>query len=276
MAKKKGNGEGSIGFHKKSGLYMTRYTVQTPTGAKRKTIYGKTRREVAEKLARALADRVEGTVYDDENMTLGEYLDRWLKDCVRGSVRQLTFDRDSYLVQNHVKPALGRCRLKKLGPLDVQAFYRDKLDAGLSPSTVNKIHTVLHKALSQAVQWSLVPRNVSKAVKPPSPTPQAEMRPLSTKEARSLLEAARGERLEALYVLAVTTGMRRGELLGLKWSDLDLENATVSVWRTLTRADNGKGVALGEPKTRRAVALSAFRPTPSKPSRPTASTSWRR
>jgi integrase len=132
----------------------------------------------------------------------------------------------------------------------VQTLYRDRLDSGLSPATVNKIHTVLHKALSQAVRWSLIPHNVTDAAKAPTPTPE-EMRPLSPEEARRLLAAARGDRLEALYVLAVTTGMRRGELLGLKWSDVDLENATVSVRRTLMRTDNAKRIALGEPKTKK-------------------------
>jgi integrase len=245
---RRGNGEGSITRHKKSGLYMARYTIQTPTGPKRKTIYGKKREDVADKLAKALADRADGIVYDDENMTVGEFLNRWLKDCVRGTVRPSTFYRDSCLVRVHMKPALGHVKLKKLTALDVQGFYRDRLDTGLSASTVNKIHTVLHKALAQAVRWSLIPRNVTEVVKAPTPTPK-EMRPLSAQEARKLLEAAKDDRLETLYVLAVTTGMRQGELLGLKWSDVDLENASVSIRRTLTR-DGGR-VAIGEPKTKK-------------------------
>ncbi len=224
--------------------------MHTAKGPKRKTVYGKTRKEAGDKLAMLLSDRIEGIVYDDEGMTLGEFLDRWLKDCVRGSVRESTFDRDSYLINNHVKPALGRRKLKRLAPTDVQSFYRDTLDAGLSPSTVHKIHTVLHKALSQAMRWSLIPRNVTEAVKAPRPTAQV-MSPLSAKETRRLLEAARGDRLEALYVLAVTTGMRRGELLSLKWADVDLEGASVSIRRTLTRTDNGKRISLGEPKTKK-------------------------
>ena len=123
-------------------------------------------------------------------------------------------------------------------------------DAGLSPSTINKIHTVLDKALFQALRWNLIPRNVTEAVKPPRPVAE-EMRPLSSEGKRRLLNETRGDRLEVLYVLAVTTGMRRGELLGLKWSDINLENATVSVRRTLTRTDNGKRVTLGDPKTKR-------------------------
>jgi integrase len=105
--------------------------------------------------------------------------------------------------------------------MHLQRLYREKLDGGLSPSTVQKIHHVLHKALAQAVRWDLIARNPADAVKAPRPAPE-EMRPLSAEEARRLLDAAEGDRLEALYALAVTTGMRRGELLGLKWSDINL------------------------------------------------------
>jgi integrase len=196
----------------------------------------------------SLSDRIEGIVYDDENMTVGKYLDRWLKSVVRGSVRQSTYDRDAGLVNNHLRPALGGIELKKLSAAHVQGFYRDRLDAGLSPSTVHKMHAILHKALARAVAWQIVPRNATDAVEPPRPAPR-EMVPLSPAEARKLLDAAQGDRLEALYVLAVTTGMRQGELLALKWQDVDLENATASVKRTLTRT--GGRYALGEPKTKK-------------------------
>jgi len=247
---KRGNGEGSV-YKRKDGRYEARYTVQTAAGPKRKSIYGKERKDVRDALAKALSDRVDGIVYEDENMTVGEYLDRWLKDSVRGSVRQSTYDRDKILLEKHVEPVLGNRKLKNLTPLDLQSLYRDRLDAGLSASTVHKIHVILHKALSQAVRWNMVPRNVSEAVKAPRPAPK-EMHPLSPEQARRLLDAARGERFEALYVLAVTTGMRQGELLALRWSDVDLEDpeqATVSVRRTLTR--NGGRVAFGEPKTKK-------------------------
>ena len=131
----------------------------------------------------------------------------------------------------------------------MQRLYREKLDGGLSPFTVQKIHHVLHKALAQAVRWDLIARNPADAVKAPRPAPE-EMRPLSAEEARRLLDAAEGDRLEALYALAVTTGMRRGELLGLKWSDINLENPRLSIRRALTRTDNGKRVMLREPKTK--------------------------
>jgi integrase len=247
VSKKRGNGEGSI-TKRRDGRWMARYTVHTVKGPKRRHIYGRTRQEVAEKLSKAVSDRVEGIVYDDENMTVGEYFDVWLKGSVRGSVRQSTYDRDASLVNNHLRPALGGIRLKKLSAAHVQGFYRDRLDYGLSPSTVHKMHAILHKALSQALKWHMVPRNVTEAVRPPRPAPR-EMRPLTAEEARRLLQAAHGNGLEALYVLAVTTGMRQGELLALRWQDVDIKNCTVSVRRTLTR--NGGVIELGEPKTKK-------------------------
>jgi integrase len=132
--------------------------------------------------------------------------------------------------------------------MHVQGFYEDRLDAGLAPATVNKLHAILHKALDQAVKWNLVPRNVTNAVKAPRPRPK-EMSTLSAEQTRRLLEAARGDKLEALYVLAVTTGMRQGELLALRWHDVDLENATASVRRTLTKS--GGRLLVGEPKTKK-------------------------
>jgi integrase len=247
VSRRRSNGEGSISRHKKSGLYMARYMVETPNGPKRKTIYSKTREEVAEKLADALSDRNKGLVCNDENMFVGEYFEKWLKGSVRGSVRQSTYDRYESAIRLHIKPALGRLKLKKLTPAHVQGFYQNRLDAGLAPASVNKLHVIPHKALSQAARWDMVPRNVAELVKAPRPAPE-EMKTLSAEEARRFLEAAHSDKLEAMYVLAVTTGMRQGELLALKWQDADLENATISVRRTLTR--NGGRLLLGETKTK--------------------------
>lgn len=166
---------------------------------------------------------------------------------VGGSVRQSTYDRYESIINLHIKPALGRIKLRKLTPFHLQTFYRDKLDNGLAPATVMNTHSIIYKALKQAICWDLIPRNVADNVTPPRPTPQKEMQPLSAEEARRLLEAARGDKLEALYVLAIYTGMREGELLGLKWEDVDLNRGVLRIRRTLTR--NGGKVALGETKT---------------------------
>jgi integrase len=192
---------------RKDGRYMARYTVHTPDGPKRKLIYGKKYRDVERKLAEARGDAARGIVFDDENLTVGKYLDRWLSDSVRGSVRVSTHERYGQIVRLHIKPVIGRVRLKALTPAHVQGLYRNRLDKGLSPATVNKIHAVLHKALKQATRWNMVPRNVAEAVTPPRPASE-EIRPLDAEGVAALLEAATGNRLEALYTVAVTTGAR--------------------------------------------------------------------
>jgi integrase len=237
MTRRRGNGEGSI-TRRKDGLYMGRYTVQTATGAKRKALYGKTRQEVSEKLTRAMADRDGGLVFEGEHRTLSAFLDGWLNGPVKGSVKPSTFESYERIIRNHIKPALGHRKLKALAPDHVQYFYQAKLDAGLAPGTVRLMHGILHKALEQAVKWGIVPRNVCKATTPPRPNPE-EIRPLDAEQAKRILEASCGNRLEALYVLAVTAGLRIGELLGLKWEDLDLDAETLRVRRTRSQAKTG-------------------------------------
>jgi integrase len=116
--------------------------------------------------------------------------------------------------------------LKNLTSAHVRGLYREKLDAGLSPRSVQYVHVTLHKALKQAIADGLIPRNVTEAVKPPQ-VRREEMQPLTTEQVKVLFEAAKGDRLEALYILAVTAGLRQGELLGLKWDDIDLEVGTL-------------------------------------------------
>jgi integrase len=204
---------------------------------------------VGGKLAKALSDRHGGFVFDDEGLTLGKYLDKWLEGSLRGAVRQSTFERYEIAIRVHIKPVLGRLKLTKLAPSHLAGFYQDKLAAGFAPASVNKLHVALHKALDQAVKWNMIPRNVAEVVKAPRPAPE-EIRPLNREQTKTLLEVAKGEnRFKALYVLAVTTGLRQGELLGLKWEDVDLEDGGVRVRRTLAR-HKGR-LVLGEPKTKR-------------------------
>jgi len=247
---KRGNGEGSVYPVKdKAGRvkgYRGSYWVRTADGPKRRYVSGKKREDVRDKLARALSDRLGGLVFDAGTLTVGEYLDRWMRD-VEGTVRESTHQRYGYAVGPHVKPALGSIKLKDLNPAQVRWFYRNRLDSGLSPASVHKLHVVLHKALKAAVSDGLIPRNVAAGLKLPKLS-REEIDPLNREEARRLLEAAKGERLEALYMLALNTGMRLGELLALNWDDVDLEGEVLRVRRTLTRA--GKVYTTGEPKTR--------------------------
>jgi integrase len=247
---KRGNGEGSVYPVKdKAGRvkgYRGSYWVRTADGPKRRYVSGKKREDVRDKLARALSDRLGGLVFDAGTLTVGEYLDRWMRD-VEGTVRESTHQRYEYAVGPHVKPTLGSIKLKDLNPAQVRWFYRDRLDSGLSPASVHKLQVVLHKALKAAVSDGLIPRNVAAGLKLPKLS-REEIDPLNREEARRLLEAAKGERLEALYMLALNTGMRLGELLALNWDDVDLEGEVLRVRRTLTRA--GKVYTTGEPKTR--------------------------
>ena len=255
---KNGNGEGSIYPHKRNGKkvgYRGSYWVHTAEGPKRRYVSGKTRDEVHDKLIEALGNRAQGLVFDARALTIGEYLERWLKDSVKGTVRTSTYEVHRHMVEPHIVPALGHLKLKDLTPVHVRGFYREKLDSGLSAATVRKMHSILRKALEQAVLDGLIPRNVCEAVKPPK-VERKEITPLDREQAKALLEAASGERLEALYVLAIHTGMREGELLGLKWEDVDLERGVLRLRHALVR-EGGK-TALGDLKTaksRRSVRL---------------------
>jgi integrase len=210
LSRKRGNGEGSI-HRRKGGGWCAQYTIYTAEGRKRKTVYGKTRQEVAAKLAKALSDQEGGIALDAGNQSVGDYMDRWLYDSVRDTVRKGTFERHEQIIRLHIRPSLGNLKLRALSPAHIQSFYRERLDSGLSPATVRKIHAVLHKALDQAVGWSLIPRNATEVVMTPRPASD-EIRPLDSGQVKVLLEAASGERFEALYVLAIHTGLRQGEL----------------------------------------------------------------
>ena len=236
MSKKRGNGEGSI-TKRKDGRWEARYTIHTSAGPKRRTLYGRTRQEVAGKLAHALSDRAQGLTFDAGSLKVSEYLDHWLPD-IHGTVRQRTWERYESIVRVHIKPTLGRIKLKALTPTHVRGLYREKLEAGLSRRTVQYVHTTLHKALKDAVADGLVPRNVTEGIKPPRPK-KKEITPLNPEQARAFLATAQGDRFEALYVLAVHCGLREGELLGLRWDDLDLETGTLQVRRTLSETRKG-------------------------------------
>ena len=195
---------------------------------------GKTKTEARRALRQAMADADRGLIFDADSLKVGGYLDRWLSDSVRDTVKATTFERYEQITRLHLKPALGRVKLKTLTPAHVRSLYREKLEAGSSARTVRYIHTTLHKALKQAVMDGLIPRNATEAVKPPQPS-REEMHPLTPEQAKHLLQVAHetGDRLKALYVLAIHTGLRQGELLGLKWDDVDGEGGSLQVRRTL-------------------------------------------
>lgn len=208
---KRGNGEGSIS-KRSGGGWMAQYYVLSGTGGReRRTLYAGTRTEAAKKLARAIGERDTGFVVDAGKLTVGDYLERWLEDSVKGTVRTSTYEAYRYMVEPHLVPFLGALKLRDINPVHVRALYREKLEAGLSTATVRKMYAVLSKAMKQAVLDGLVHRNVCDSVRPPK-LARKEIRPLDPEQAGALLRAAASDRLEALYVLAVHTGMREGEL----------------------------------------------------------------
>jgi hypothetical protein len=169
MARKRGNGEGSI-YRRANGTWAAQYTVWTVEGRKRRSVSGKTRAEVSRKLTEAMANRDGGLAYDAGALTVGEYLDKWLADSVKGTVKETTYANYSYIIRVHISPALGRMQLKSLTPAHVRGFYGEKTHSDLAPATVKKMHVVLRKAPSQAVSDGLIPRNAADGVKPPRVT----------------------------------------------------------------------------------------------------------
>jgi integrase len=253
---KRGNREGSIVYRPQDRRWEARVTL--PDG-RRKSFYARTRQEAARRLAEALRDRDRGVpVGLDARQTVSQYLERWLADVVRPGVRPSTYASYAGHVRNHLIPTLGGVRLAQLTPQQVQAVLTQKLAEGLSPRTVQYLRAVLRRALAQALKWGLVARNVVPLTEPPK-VPRPAVQPLTAEEARQFLAAVRGDRLEALYVLALTLGLRQGELLGLRWSDVDLDAGTLRVTHALQRID---GVyRLVEPKTTAARRVLPLPPT---------------
>ena len=250
---RRGNGEGSI-VKRSDGRWCAAVSLE---GGRRKFIYGRTRHDVADRMAAALRDREHGVLLTSRPQTLAQFLARWLQDSVRPTVRPKTYTSYSQLVSVHIAPALGAVPLAKLDPPRVQRFLNDKLQEGrISARTVQYLHAVLRAALGQALKWRLVQVNVATLVDSPR-VERPEVRSVSPGDARTLLEATHGDRLEALYTLALAVGLRQGEALGLHWQDVNLEDGTLRVRVALQRLD-GRGLVCVEPKTarsRRSVAL---------------------
>lgn len=241
VAKRRGNGEGSI-YKRPDGTWAGQVSVgyDPATGKlKRKSFYGKTRKEVADKMAQALQEVRSGTYIEPAQTTFGEWLDKWLTGYKKGQLKPTTYQGYEILINVHIKPALGKIPMAKLQSHMLQAFYNEKLAAGradgkggLSTRMVRYLHAVIRQALQQAVKEGLLARNVADATSPPT-VKNKQMRPLTENELLTFFETAKGDRLFAAYVLAATTGLRRGELLGLCWDCVDIEHGVITVQRQL-------------------------------------------
>ncbi|MBE3574715.1 MAG: site-specific integrase [Firmicutes bacterium] len=240
---RRGRGEGSV-FQRSDGLWVAMGSYLDAQGKRRRpTVYGSTKQEALKKLAKILQEA--GKLPEPEKITTGQYLQRWLQDAAASTLRPTTLSSYRYLVESHITPEIGRVPLQKLQPLHIQHLLAAKQKAGLSLRTCEYIYAVLHRALEQAVRWKLVPSNPADAVDKPRP-PHKEKLCLSREQVQKFLDAAKEDRFYALYVLALATGMRQGELLGLQWQDIDMKEAILRVRR---KVYSRKELEISEPKT---------------------------
>ncbi|PDW00984.1 tyrosine-type recombinase/integrase [Candidatus Chloroploca asiatica] len=228
MSKRRGHGEGSI--HQRSdGRWCALVDLGIINGTrKRKYLYGDTRKEVAEKLKVALRDQQLGLMTVHENQTVTQFLTAWLEQSVKPTNKPSTHQSYRDIIKRHVEPAIGHIVLSKLTPQHIQALLTTLKAKQLSPRTVQYARAILHHALDQALKWGYVARNVVALVEAPR-VERHTVEPLTEAQATALLQAVAGHRLEALYRIALGLGLRRGEVLALRWVDLDLKARTLRV-----------------------------------------------
>jgi integrase len=250
---KRGNAEGSV-YQRKDGRWVAQVR---QLGGPRVYRYARTRTEAATKLTELLKAASVGLPMPPERQTVGAYLVEWLETTAKPGLRPTTYVSYAGVVRVHLVPELGSLRLSRLTPQHVQALMNRKLEAGLSPLRVDYLRRVLRRALNDALRWGLVARNVATLVRPPR-RQRVEIRPLDPAQARTFLGAIRGDRLEALYSVALAVGLRQGEALGLRWEDVDLVAGVIRVRKALQRIDGRfQLVDPKSPRSRRTVTLPA-------------------
>lgn len=229
---KRGNNEGNI-RHRPDGRWEARITL--PSG-QRKSVYGETRAEVNRKLSRLLAQIEKGVSAPNERLTVAAFFEEWLRDYVKPSVRPKTYISYESDVRLHIIPRFGKIALTKLQPQHIQRMMAEMLEAGLSPRTVADTRATVRRALNIAMRWGMVQRNVATLVDPPKRSDKEPVT-LSPEQARTFLAGIQEDRLRALYWVAIAIGLRQGEILGLRWEDVDLDAGTLSVRNALQRID---------------------------------------
>lgn len=234
MAKRRGRGEGSI-CQRPDGRWIARVDLGFVDGKRRrKAIYGRTRREVADKLPKVLRDVQQGAALPDERQTVGQFLERWLEH-KRTRLRPRAWLTYEQAIRLHLVPGIGKIPLARLSPPQLDAWFRQHQAKGTSARNIRYARTVLRAALNQARKWRAVSDNVAALVEVPRHQPK-EIQPLSPEQARALLESVKGHRLAAVISVATAIGLRLGEALGLRWADVDLEAGTLSVRQALERS----------------------------------------
>lgn len=255
MAKRRGHGEGSI-YQRKDGRWAGAVEMGWQDGKRRrKTVYGRTRREVADKVREVQQQIEQGIPIPPERLTVAQWLSRWLQTGLSQSASPNTVANYQWVIERHLIPALGPIRLKSLTPSDVDTMLKAKAAGGLSPSSCMRMRSVLRMALHQAESEGLIHRNVATLTKTPALT-HAKGRALTVQQAKALLEATKDSRLEAALLTMLLMGLRPGEATGLTWTAIDLDSGVLHVEKALLREPSG--LRLGPPKTpksRRSLAM---------------------
>jgi len=247
MTHARANGEGTI-YRRKDGRYEGAAYFRTISGTrKRIRVYGKTREEVHVTLTEAKAKAQHGIPLPDRAWRLGAYLDYWLENVVRPNRRPKTYEQYECTIRLYLNPGLGTCLLSRLSVPMVQSFLNQKISERHSVRKVQIIRTVLSSALSRAVREELVGRNVARLVELPE-WQKGEIHPWSANEARQFLDTARMSPLYPAFLLLLLYGMRRGEVLGIRWRDIDFTAAEIHIRQQLQRV--GRTLIQGEVKTK--------------------------
>jgi integrase len=255
-------GLGSV-FKRSDGRWIAQITLED---GRQKQYYAKSEKEANDKLRKALDELERGSLLSEKDLTLNQYLEHWLENVKRPSIKIGSYLRYRDLLDLYILPALGHLRLRKLKPEHLEVLYarlqtegRADGQGGLSAKTVRLVHGILYQSLEAAVRRRRIAYNVCRDVTLPR-IERKEMLTLTVEQAQQLLVTARGHRLEALLTLALTTGMRRGEILALQWKDIDWSDGSLQVRRSVNRYV-GQGFKVSEPKTkqsRRKIALPVF------------------
>jgi len=259
MAGQKSNGEGSIYQRASDNRWMGAVSLGHDVNGRaiRKVISARTRNEVVHKMRQLQHNLDQGLPAPDNSLTVAQLLNRWYEDVLRHQVAASAARNYRTVADQHIIPFLGKKKVTNLTTLDVDQLISKKIDSGLSVSTVRRIRAVLAQAIDQGIRWDSVSRNVARLSRPLKTT-RTEGRTLTPEQARLLLETLEGHRNEALYALMLSTGLRRGEALGLQWKDLDEKTGVLTVRRQLTREEGE--LVTSDTKTarsRRAVNLPA-------------------
>ncbi len=231
---RRGHGEGSI-FERKDGRWVAIVDYGYRNGKRhRKSIYGATRKEVSDELKRTLRGQQLGIPPESGRLTVGEWLFRWLETHKPPTTKPKTYAAYEYHTRMHLIPAFGKRPLVKLQPQEVREFMQNKVEAGLAPKSIRHFRATLRAALNVAVHDGLIARNVAALAKPPN-IEKRSLRVFNETEAAQFLALVEGHRLAALFKVALALGLREGEILGLRWQDIDLETGTLQVNQCLQR-----------------------------------------